>query len=147
MRLMDTRVIRRGLGRIAGRLEALLLRTDALTPPLHLRWSYYRTLRRDGYVPFANAAARELIARGLQPHHRVLDVGCGLGPLALGLLSHLTSGSYEGFDVHAEAIAWCRRAISTRQPRFRFRHVDGRSTAYNPAGELSAAACHFPYED
>jgi SAM-dependent methyltransferase len=116
-------------------------------PPLHLRWSYYRSARRDAHRPFAASAAAELITRGLQPHHDVLDVGCGLGPLALGLIPYLTTGSYEGIDVHAEAIAWCRRAIMARHPRFRFQHADVFSAAYNPRGRWHASDYRFPAED
>jgi len=36
-------------------------------------------LARDGLTPFAAACAGQLLSRGLQPHHSVLDVGCGIG--------------------------------------------------------------------
>src|SRR5262249_6791786 len=104
------------------------------------------TARREGFRHFATAAAGELRSRGLRPNHRVLDVGCGIGPLAIGLLDHLTEGSYEGLDVHAEAVAWCQRAITSRYPRFRFRHADLFSTAYNPRGRLPAGDYRFPYD-
>jgi SAM-dependent methyltransferase len=137
--------IRRSLGRLASHLESLVL--PDTVPPLHLRWSYYRSARRNAHEPFAASSARELISRGLEPHHRVLDVGCGLGPLALGLLPYLTTGSYEGVDVHAEAIAWCRRAIESRLPRFRFKHADVSSAAYNPRGTLKASDYRLPFSD
>jgi SAM-dependent methyltransferase len=139
--------LRHVLGRLASRIESLFLPSGSFVPPLHLRWSYYRTLRRDGVARFAAAAAGELLSRGLAPHHRVLDVGCGVGPLALGLLPHLTAGRYDGFDVHPEAVAWCQRAITPRHPRFRFRHADLFNTAYNPRGTGRAAEHRFPYDD
>jgi len=138
--------IRRAVGRLASRFEALVLPRDELVPPLHLRWKYYRTAGRDSYRRFAEAASKELLSRGLLPHHRVLDVGFGLGPLAVGLLPHLAGGSYAGFDVHAEAVAWCRRAITPRHPRFRFQHADLFNTAYNPRGTLRASTYRFPFD-
>ncbi len=138
--------LRRSLGRLCSRVESLILPQRTYVPPLHLRWSYCRSLRRDGLQPFAAAAAAELQSRGLQPHHRVLNVGCGVGVLALGLIPRLT-GTYEGFDVHREAVGWCRRAISARHPRFRFQHADLFNTAYNPRGTQTASAYRFPYDD
>ena len=40
---------------------------------------------------------------GLKPHHRVLDVGCGVGRMALPLTGYLTPpGDYDGIVVGAE---------------------------------------------
>lgn len=139
--------IRRTLARVASRVESLFIPRERLIPPLHLRWSYYRTLRHDGYRHISNAATKELVSRGLQSNHRVLDVGCGIGPLAIGLIPHLTCGSYEGFDISAEAVAWCRRTISSRYPHFQFRHANLSNTAYNPNGSQRANAYRFPYAD
>src|SRR5262249_46160271 len=102
--------IRRVLALSVSRLDSFLRPGDGLMPPLHLRKRYYNTLQRDRFRNFANGAAQELLERGLKPQHRVLDVGCGIGPLAIGLIPHLTTGSYEGLDVHGEAIAWCQSA-------------------------------------
>lgn len=139
--------IRRTLGRVASRFESIFLPRKKLVPPLHLRWSYYRTFRHDGYQRIANAATNELLLRGLQANHRVLDVGCGIGPLAIGLIPHLTLGSYEGFDISREAVAWCQRTISAHHPRFRFQHANLSNTAYNPRGSHRADAFRFPYAD
>jgi SAM-dependent methyltransferase len=139
--------IRRTLGRVASRFESIFLPRKKLVPPLHLRWSYYRTFRHDGYQRIANAATNELLSRGLQADHRVLDVGCGIGPLAIGLIPHLTQGSYEGFDISREAVAWCQRTISAHYPRFRFQHANLSNTAYNPRGAHRADGFRFPYAD
>lgn len=85
---------------------------------------------------------------GLEPHHRVLDVGCGIGRMAVPLTGYLTAnGSYDGFDIVPHGIAWCRRRISRRFPNFRFELAPIRNSDYNPEGALTAAQFRFPYPD
>lgn len=85
---------------------------------------------------------------GLEPHHRVLDVGCGVGRMAVPLMGFLNAeGRYEGFDVMPHLIRWCQTEITSRDPRFQFRHVDLHNPTYNPASDTSAAAHTFPYAD
>jgi SAM-dependent methyltransferase len=92
------------------------------------------------------SACREL--GGLQPTHRVLDVGCGIGRITLPLLEYLSPpGSYEGFDIIASAITWLSRYVTAQFPAFRFRlagHV--RSELYNPQGAGDPANFVFPYD-
>src|SRR5688572_22585232 len=85
---------------------------------------------------------------GLQPHHRVLDVGCGVGRMAVGLTDYLTPpGSYDGFDTVPEGIEWCQRQITPRFPHFRFRHADVYNEHYNARGRFTASEYKFPYAD
>jgi SAM-dependent methyltransferase len=84
---------------------------------------------------------------GLQPHHAVLDVGCGIGRMARPLAGFLSrEGSYDGFDVNRDGIGWCRRRYA-RHPNFRFQVADLYNRRYNPAGAHSAAEYRFPYDD
>jgi SAM-dependent methyltransferase len=91
-------------------------------------------------------ARTELISHGLRPEHRILDVGSGVGNLALGLAAYLRGG-YEGIDIHPAAVAWCQTAISPRHPTFRFHHADLASDAYNPRGSIPATTYRFPFGD
>ncbi len=119
-------------------------RRDALLPPAHLRIYYYRT---GDPVAFAGGSARaEVLSHGLAPHHRVLDVGSGIGNLALGLNDFLTA-SYDGLEIYPEAVEWCRRAITPRYPTFRFHRADVASGAYNPTGTTTAASYQFPFKN
>lgn len=85
---------------------------------------------------------------GLEPQHRVLDVGCGVGRMAVPLMRFLTeNGSYDGFDVMSASVAWCQSHISTRNARFRFRHVDLHNPTYNRTGTARATDYTFPYPE
>ena len=117
-----------------------------ILPPAHLRLYYYGTLQPARFARSCETAALELTSRGLKPEHRVLDIGSGLGNLALGLTSYL-HGGYHGVEVHPEATRWCQTAITRRYPRFEFHHADLMSKAYNPRGRLSPASYRFPFDD
>jgi len=115
-------------------------------PPAHLRIYYYRTWDPAIFARACEGARFELTSRGLQPHHRVLDIGSGIGNLALGLVRYL-QGGYDGVEVHPEAVAWCQQAITSAYPTFRFHHADLASRAYNPAGRVQASTYRFPFPD
>lgn len=85
---------------------------------------------------------------GLRPDDRVLDVGCGIGRMAVPLTGYLSPrGEYRGFDIVKEGIDWCDGAIATRFPNFRFTHADIVNRHYNPAGRHLAREYRFPYPD
>ena len=82
----------------------------------------------------------------LRPSDAVLDIGCGVGRMALPLTEYLTPpGSYDGFDIVRANVAWCVATVSPRFPHFRFRHADIFSREYNPRGTLAGAGFAFPY--
>jgi SAM-dependent methyltransferase len=85
---------------------------------------------------------------GVAPDARVLDIGCGIGRIAVPLTHYLTPlGSYEGLDIIPEAISWCSRKITPKYPNFQFQLADVANQNYNPKGAFRAAEYTFPYED
>jgi len=83
---------------------------------------------------------------GLRPTDRVLDVGCGVGRMAVPLTRYLVDpGGYDGFDVMPRAIAWCQTQITPRFPRFRFQYIPLRNDTYNTTAAQTAATFTFPY--
>lgn len=82
---------------------------------------------------------------GLQPHERILDIGSGIGRMAVGLLDYLGTGEYAGFDIDPGGIAWCRKKIEPRHPNFRFTFVDVVNRHYNPRGSIAPEQFVFPY--
>lgn len=121
-------------------------RHEALLPPAHLRIYYYRTWKPEAFARACARARTELEIAGLRPEHRVLDIGSGIGNLAVGLIGYLR-GTYDGIEIHKEAVAWCRQVITPRHPTFRFHHADLANGAYNPGGQQQAAAYRFPFPD
>jgi ubiquinone/menaquinone biosynthesis C-methylase UbiE len=84
----------------------------------------------------------------LQPDHRVLDVGCGIGRMAVPLTDYLsTEGGYWGFDIVKKGIDWCQSRISTKFSNFQFQHSDVYNKYYNSQGEVLAKDFKFPYDD
>jgi SAM-dependent methyltransferase len=142
--------MRRMLGR-AGALTHRLRRSDAkqagledLEPPEVLSQAVTGGNFRAGAREFADHLIR---LGGLRPDDRVLDIGCGTGRIAVSLLGYLEGGSYEGFDVHPEAVRWCEANLTPRNGAFRFRSVAVRSDWFNPWGEQAASDFTFPYAD
>ena len=86
---------------------------------------------------------------GLQPAHRVLDVGSGIGRIARGLtffIKNTKGGTYDGFDAIKLGVDWCTRNISSQYPNFRFQYVPLENDLYRNDGQ-NAAQFTFPYPD
>ena len=72
----------------------------------------------------------------LKSNETVLDVGCGIGRMAVPLMNYFSDdGNYYGFDLFNKGITWCKNNISTRRNNFHFEHVDIYNQFYNPDGK------------
>ncbi|WP_275042738.1 SAM-dependent methyltransferase [Azospirillum baldaniorum] len=80
---------------------------------------------------------------GLKPKHRVLEIGCGIGRMAVPLTQYLDS-SYDGVDIVEDGIRWCAETITPAYPEFRFRTLDVANALYNPGGAEDAAQTRLP---
>jgi SAM-dependent methyltransferase len=76
----------------------------------------------------------------------VLDIGCGPGPLAIGILSVMEC-DYTGVDVQPASIRWCKRHIERRHPSFKFHHLDVANERYNTAGTQFSDEFRFDLPD
>ena len=98
------------------------------------------------------AAGEEFLAQlkelgNLSPNDSVLDVGCGVGRMAIPLAAYLKFGNYEGFDVVRANVEWCKKKISPKHPNFHFQCVDIYNKEYNPRGMSNAIDFRFPFPD
>jgi ubiquinone/menaquinone biosynthesis C-methylase UbiE len=84
----------------------------------------------------------------LKPNGALLDVGCGIGRLAIPLTQYLTpNGKYEGFDVVPDGINWCKEKVSSKYPYFNFTFTPLRNDLYNLDTKQEAHQFVFPYAD
>lgn len=116
---------------------------DPLLPPRHIARIGSGDFRRTG-----EEFLRHFIdLGGLRPDEAVLDVGCGAGRMAVPLTRYLQPpGRYLGFDLMADAVAWCRRAITPQFPHFEFLATDVFNATYNPGGSIAPESFRFPCE-
>jgi SAM-dependent methyltransferase len=84
----------------------------------------------------------------MTPSSRVLDVGCGVGKLAIAMTHYLDKdGSYEGLDIVPEAIEWCKKQIVGPYGNMHFTLADVYNKEYNPKGRVQPTDYRFPYDD
>ena len=122
-------------------VDFILGRRNPLIPPRYLDFAGTFAGAGQEYVDYF----KELC--GLQPNHRTLDVGCGIGRVAAPLAGYLTTGSYEGLDIVPSGIRWCQKNITPRYPRFRFQVSDIYNKMYNPGGRFKSVDYRFPFSD
>jgi SAM-dependent methyltransferase len=86
---------------------------------------------------------------GLRPSDRVLDIGCGIGRMAVPLTQYLDSRTarYEGVDPVNKGIEWCVQNITSSYPNFRFCQVDVAHELYNPGGAIPGHEVVLPFAD
>ena len=56
-------------------------------------------------------------------------------------------GSYEGFDVMPDGVAWCQDRYAAAHPHFRFQLAEVRNGLYRPHAGVPASEYTFPYPD
>jgi hypothetical protein len=67
----------------------------------------------------------------------LLDVGCGWGRLAYGLLNTGFEGKYLGVDIVRQRVDWLNANFASVHPEYAFHFSDVRNDLYNPDGRLS----------
>lgn len=83
----------------------------------------------------------------LQPSHKVLDIGCGIGRTAYTLTKTLDqSGSYDGFDAVKKGIDWCNKNIKPKFSNFNFIYTPLRNSLYNKSS-INPETFQFPYDE
>lgn len=117
-------------------------------PPPQKRWCG-REFKDDSYYRTSSLAeAQRLIEKcDATPDSRVLDIGCGYGRLASGLIISLPELNYEGLDVDAASIRWCQDHLTSRAGTFHFQRLDVRNDRYNRTGQPLDALFRFPFQD
>ncbi len=128
--------------------ERLLGQRDQFTPPKKIR-AFIGIQDKKDFKIVGEEFFKYFVELGrLKPYERVLDVGCGIGRMAVPLTRYLNEkGSYEGFDIWAEGINWATKNITPKFPNFHFKFVNVQNKSYNPKGKLKATEFKFPYQN
>ncbi len=100
------------------------------------------------YLKESNKRLKQLqVHCQLQPDSSILDVGSGIGRMAVPLTEYLNrEGSYEGFDVVKMGVDWCQKNITILYPNFRFQYIPLMNDLYRSKGE-DPTTFQFPYPD
>jgi ubiquinone/menaquinone biosynthesis C-methylase UbiE len=124
--------------------EKLTGKRDDLTPPRGLVFVGFGDFKKSGELLLDQI--KNVV--NLQPKLTVLDVGCGIGRLAVPLTKILNKeGRYEGFDIVKIGIDWCNKNIKPKYPNFNFIHIDLKNDLYNLKTNKEAKNFIFPYKD
>jgi SAM-dependent methyltransferase len=82
-------------------------------------WSIVGAVSAEEWAALGAKKRELLVAHGLTPSSRVLDVGCGTGQLAAALEDYLSPAAlYVGTDIAEEAVSSCQKKF--QRPNFRF---------------------------
>ena len=126
-------------------LESLMGKRLPMTPPRGLIYT-----GSGNFVKAGNWWRQFFVEQAdLQPTHRVLDVGSGIGRIARGLtffVKNTEGGTYNGFDAIKLGVDWCTKNITSQHPNFQFQYVPLENDLYRNDGQ-NAAQFTFPYPD
>lgn len=120
-----------------------LTQKDTMIPPRSMIF-----IGHGDFLKIGEGFKKHFIELGnLQPNDCVLDVGCGIGRMAIPLTNYLSKeGEYWGFDIVKTGIDWCEEHITPKHNNFHFVHSDIYNKQYNPNGKIRAQDYQFPFE-
>ncbi|MCP4633038.1 MAG: class I SAM-dependent methyltransferase [candidate division Zixibacteria bacterium] len=130
-------------------IEPFVRYKNSILPPKQFRFCGDEFQNDQYYLTSASKEAQRLIDNfGLTKDSKVLDVGCGMGRLATGIINVLGDiNCYNGIDVSPIAVEWCRLFIGKGHPNFDFVHLNFSNERYNPGGRTIEEKFRFPFED
>lgn len=102
------------------------------------------------YIDSALAEAQRLVDKcGLTEGQSVLDLGCGYGKLAMGIVLTGLDVYYAGLDVRQAAVHWCAEHFEPfGADDFHFEHLDVHNERYNTQGKpIDPVSFGFPFGD
>lgn len=103
------------------------------------------------YQSAVDFIARLMKSGYLSDGERLLDIGCGWGRMAAGMLAAsegLPVGmTYSGVDCRREAVTFCRRVFKPYEPGIEFHVHDARNSCFNPDGKVDPLGARLPAKD
>jgi SAM-dependent methyltransferase len=94
-----------------------------------------------GFLEMGFVLLQAMVREGLSETSDVLDIGCGVGRVALPMTQFLRpEASYFGLDINLSAISWCHEYITQLYPNFEFAVVNAQNPHYGNKYEYGRAA-------
>jgi SAM-dependent methyltransferase len=117
-------------------------------PPANIRLGGAHFQDDRDFIESGRADARKLHqAFGIDGSSRILDVGCGVGRLPIGVAAEFGKiQNYTGIDVSRDSIDWCETNIASRYPGTEFVFLDVRNERYNQRGQEVDGNFSLPLE-
>jgi SAM-dependent methyltransferase len=145
MRLSRNQKIKTVLLRVSHRINELCRTSNQIAPPDYLSSQY----GGGSYFEIGLHFFRLLLDQcDIKRDSHVLEVGCGIGRMAMPLTAYLDpKARYEGFDIMPEGIDYCARHLTPAFPVFSFQRADIFNSYYNPSGSARVETYTFPYPD
>jgi SAM-dependent methyltransferase len=125
--------------------DRMLGQREEMTPPL----TQVFTGSAEGFRRSGETLVQRLVdLADLAPESKLLDIGSGMGRLAVPLTRFLDSnGLYVGLDIVPSGIKWCTENISSKHPNFQFTLADVYNSEYHPKGRFKASEYNLPFAD
>lgn len=122
---------------------------NMMLPPTYLRLCGKKFKQNHFFLGSAKSEADRLGQQyGLTSDSSILDFGCGVGRLPIGILKQLgTVRRYCGIDVSNDSIRWCQRYIGSKYPNFEFIFIDAKNPRYNPKGVDTISDLRLPFKE
>jgi len=106
-------------------------------PPSHRNQS---GSNEGGFLEMGFSLLQAMAQEGLTERSHVLDIGCGVGRVALPMTQFLGGeASYFGLDINLSAISWCHEHITQVYPNFDFAVVNAQNPHYGNKYEYGRA--------
>ncbi len=118
-------------------------------PPKHLRYCG-KDFHDNGHflkssIREANRLMEEMNAN---QSCTVLDIGCGVGRLAIGLKTELPNlKQYYGVDISKKSIAWCKKYLESSSLNYKFILLDMKNDLYNKDGKELTEGILLPFKE
>jgi len=125
--------------------EAYVRYKGSLLPPYRIRFNSADHQIDDAYLNSSISEAERVVkALTYTPDQLIVDIGCGQGRLAIGLLRRFPDARYLGLDVSERSIKWCRTYLEQRHPSYKFQYLDVLNARYNPTGKPVSPGFRLP---
>jgi len=101
---------------------------------------------KEWYFNLGKEQAEKIIQwLSIRPEHKILDLGCGCGRIAIHFLNYLSKqGKYIGIDNNKELLSYCVDNISILNDNFQFQYIDVYNGEYANEGKLKCQEVVFP---